>query len=95
MMYQTNYNRFIRPLVEREVICDSITPNLSVDIKRAVETGLVSNIATQPTYGEKELSESSISGHYVDDPLDVLNHGIASQNKPIGGTDTVVDPTST
>lgn len=72
-MFQTNRNRFFPQFVELPVPECIIVPNLAVNVKAAVEKGLVSPLATQPTYGESELSEDSKNGHYVDDPLDMLN----------------------
>lgn len=71
-MFQTNYNKIVPPCIG--VDCKSeVIPNLAVNVKQAVQNGLVSPLAIQPTYGEEELSEGSINGHYIDDPLDMLN----------------------
>lgn len=70
-MFQTNKNRVISS--PAFLGGGNTVPNLAVNVRAAVEKGLVSPLATQPTYGEEELSEHSINGHYVDDPLDMLN----------------------
>lgn len=96
MKFSTNYNRFNH--ISRKYDCDFpvlVRPNLAVDIRKSVETGLVSSVITEPTYGEAELSDSSLNGRLVDDPLDLLNHSIIESNKPIGGTDVVSDSSST
>lgn len=93
-MYQTNKNRFSPELVVPPVPEDIVVPNLAVNVKAAVEKGMVSPLATQPTYGETELSEVSIGAHYVDDPLDLLNAArlqagakVAADSVPHSGED--------
>lgn len=71
-MFQTNKIKVFPSYIE-VVFNSEVVPNLAVNVKEAVQNGLVSPLAIQPTYGEEELSEGSINGHYIDDPLDMLN----------------------
>lgn len=91
-MFQTNLKRFIPKFGQYPHIVDIVVPNLAVNVRAAVEKGLVSPLATQPTYGEEELSEHSINGHYIDDPLDMLNAARLQSGASIAANSVIEQP---